>query len=63
MKPGTPSLQSTRLLDQVGERVLCSHYNLKKYKDYIYYIIFHVCWSATQPSGMRHPRDMSVAEV
>jgi hypothetical protein len=63
MKPGAPSLQSTRLLDQVRELVRYSHYSLKTEKTYLYWIRFHVRWSATQPGGMRHPRGMSVAEV
>ena len=34
MKPGTPSLQSTRLLDQVRERVRYMHYSLNTDKYY-----------------------------
>jgi hypothetical protein len=34
MKPGTPPLQSARLLDQVQERVRCLHYSLKTEKSY-----------------------------
>ena len=40
MKPGTPSLQSTRLLDQVCEQVRYKHYSLKTVKDYFYWICF-----------------------
>ena len=36
MKLGAPSLQSTRLLDQVRERVWYMHYILKTEKDYLY---------------------------
>jgi len=36
MKPGAPSLQSTRLLDQVRERVRYMHYSLKTEKSYFY---------------------------
>ena len=36
MKLGTPSLQSTRLLDQVREQVRYKHYSLKTVKDYLY---------------------------
>ena len=32
MKPGTPPLQSTRLLDQVRERIRYVHYSLKTKK-------------------------------
>ncbi len=40
MKPGAPSLQSTRLLDQVRERVRYMHYSLKTKKVYLYWIRF-----------------------
>ena len=63
MKPGAPSLQSIRLLDQVRERIRCMHYSLKTEKAYLDWIRFFIRWSATQPGGMRHRRDMSVAEV
>lgn len=36
MKPGAPSLQSSRLLDQVRERVRYMHYSLKTEKAYLY---------------------------
>jgi hypothetical protein len=36
MKPGTPVLQSTRLLDQVRERIRYMHYSLKTEKAYLY---------------------------
>jgi len=32
MKPGTPVLQSTHLLNQVRERIWCLHYSLKTEK-------------------------------
>ena len=63
MKPGTPLLRSTRLLDQVSERIRYMHYSLKTEKAYLYWIRFFIRWSATQPGGMRHPRDMGVADV
>ena len=55
MKPGTPSLQSTRLLDQVREQVRYKHYSLKTVKNYLYWIRFFIRWSAMQYGGMRHP--------
>ena len=58
MKPGTPPLQSTRLLDQVRERIRYLHYSLKTEKAYLYWIRFFIRWSATQPGGMQHPQDM-----
>ena len=63
MKSGTPVLQSTRLLDQVRERIRYMHYSLKTEKAYLYWARFFIRWSATQPGGMRHPRDMGVQDV
>ena len=63
MKPGAPPLQSARLLDQVRERIRYMHYSLKTEKAYLYWVRFFVRWSATQPGGMRHPRDMGVHDV
>ena len=58
MKPGTPPLQSTRLLDQVRERIRYLHYSLKTEKAYLHWVRFYVRWS-----GLRHPREMGVREV
>jgi len=63
MKPGAPPLQSVRLLDQVRERIRYIHYSLKTEKAYLYWARFFVRWSATQPGGMRHPRDMGVYDI
>jgi len=63
MKPGAPSLQSTRLLDQLRKRVQYMHYSLKTEKYYLYWILFFIRWSATQSGGMRHPRELGVADV
>ena len=63
MKPGAPPLQSARLLDQVRERIRYLHYSLKTEKACLYWVRFFVRWSATQPGGMRHPRDMSAHDV
>ena len=38
MKPGVPQLQSTRLLDQVRERIQYLHHSLKTEKAYLYWI-------------------------
>jgi site-specific recombinase XerD len=62
-EPGTPPLQSARLLDQVRERVRYLHYSLKTEKAYLYWIRFFIRWVATQGAGMRHPRDMGAKEV
>jgi len=42
MKLGTPSLQSTRLLDQVRKQFQYKHYSLKTVKDYLYWICFFI---------------------
>ena len=63
MKPGNPPLQSSRLLDQVPERVRYLHYSLKTEKAYLYWIRFYIRWSAAQSGGMRHPRDMGAQDV
>jgi site-specific recombinase XerD len=63
MKPGAPVLQSTRLLDLVRERIRYMHYSLKTEKAYLYWARFFIRWSATQPGGMRHTRDMGVQDV
>ena len=62
MKPGTPVLRSTRLLDQVRERIRYLHYSLSTEKAYLYWVRFFVRWSG-RSEGMRHPRDMGVREV
>ena len=58
MKPGTPPLQSTRLLDQVRERVRHMHYSLSTEQVYLYWVRFFIRWH-----GLRHPRDMGTSEV
>ena len=63
MKPGAPSLKSARLLAQVRERVRYMHYSLKTEKAYLYWVRFFVRWNATQPGGMRHPKDMGARDV
>ena len=63
MKPGVPQLQSTRLLDQVRERIQYPHYSLKTEKAHLYWIRFFIRWSAAQGAGMRHPREMGVKDV
>ena len=48
MKPGAPPLLSTRLLDQVRERLRYKHYSLKTEKAYLYWVRFFIRWSALQ---------------
>lgn len=55
MKPGTPLLQSTRLLDQVRERVRGLQYSLKTEKAYLYRIRFFVRWAAAQGTDQANP--------
>lgn len=62
MKPGTPVLLSTRLLDQVWERVRYRHYSLITEKAYLYWIRFFLRWHG-RAGGMLHPRDMGAPEV
>ena len=52
MKPGAPPLQSTRLLDQVRERIQYRHYSLKKEEAYLYWICFFTRCVATQAGGV-----------
>jgi integron integrase len=59
MKPRPlPPLRSTRLLDQLRERIRYSHYSLSTERSYVYwargFIHFH---------GLRHPREMGGPEV
>ena len=42
MKPRNPPLQSTRLLDQVRERIRYLHYSLSTEKNYLYWIRFFI---------------------
>ena len=62
MKPGTPALRSTRLLDQLRERIRYLHYSLQTEKAYLYWVRFFIRWHG-RAGGMRHPRDMGAAEV
>ena len=62
MKPGTPALRSTRLLDQLRERIRYLHYSLQTEKAYLYWVRFFVRWHG-RAGVMRHPRAMGAAEV
>ena len=62
MKPGTPVLRSTRLLDQLRERIRYLHYSLNTEKAYLHWVRFYVRWHG-RSGEMRHPRDMGTAEV
>lgn len=58
MKPRNPPLHSTRLLDQVRERIRYVHYSLNTERVYLYWVRFFVRWHQ-----LRHPRDMGAPEV
>jgi integron integrase len=62
MKPGTPVLRSTRLLDQLRERIRYLHYSLSTEKAYLHWVRFFVRWHG-RSGEMRHPRGMGAAEV
>lgn len=51
MKFGVPPMQSTRLLDQVRERVRYLHYSLKTEKAYLYWIRFLYAGIPRNPSA------------
>ena len=62
MKPRTPPLQSTRVLDQLRERMRYMHYSLSTEQVYVYWVRFFIRWSA-RIGQMRHPREMGAPEV
>lgn len=62
MKPGTPVLHATRLLDQVRECARYLHYSLKTEKAYLHWIRFFIRWHGRN-GQMTHPRDMGATEV
>ncbi len=53
-----PVLQSTKILDQVRERIRYLHYSIRTEESYLYWIRFFIRWS-----GVRHPREMGADEV
>ena len=65
MKPGTPPLQSSRLLGQIRERIRYMHYSLSTDQVYVYWdwVRFFVRWSGREGQMMRHPRDIGVSGV
>ena len=62
MKPGNPPLQSTRVLDQLRERIRYMHYSLSTEQVYVYWVRFFIRWSARN-GQMRHPREMGAPDV
>ena len=62
MKPGTPPLQSKRLLDQLRERIRYMHYSLSTEKVYLYWVRFFIRWHGRN-GQMRHPCTMGAPEI
>lgn len=62
MKPRNHTFVSTRLLDQLRERIRYLHYSLQTEKAYLYWARFFIRWHG-RGGVMRHPRDMGAAEV
>ena len=62
MKPRSPPLQSTRLLDQVRERIRYLHYSLSTEKVYLYWVRFFIRWHG-RGGAMTHPRHMGARQV
>ena len=62
MKPGTPPVQSTRLLDQLRERARDLHYSLSTEQIYLYWVRFFIRWSG-RGGSMQHPRDIGAPGV
>ena len=61
-KVGAPVLQSTRVLDQLRERIRYLHYSLQTEKAYVYWARFFIRWHG-RSAPMRHPRLMGQPEV
>ena len=53
-----PPMQSTRLLDQVRERIRYLHYSIRTEEAYVYWIRAFVRFH-----GLRHPVEMGASEV
>ena len=62
MKPRNPPLQSSRVLDQVRERIRYLHYSLSTEKTCLYWVRFFILWYA-KTHQTTHPRDMGAKEV
>jgi integron integrase len=57
-KPRRPPLSSTRLLDQLRERLRYLHYSLRTEKSYVYWVRWYIRWH-----GVKHPKEMGGKEV
>lgn len=61
-KVAAPAFHSTRLLDQLRERIRYLHYSFQTEKAYVYWARFFIRWHGRNGS-MRHPRVMGQPEV
>ncbi len=57
-KDDRPPLKSTRLLDQLRERIRYLHYSISTEKTYVYWVRLFIRWH-----NLRHPGDMGKTEV
>lgn len=57
-KHGKPALTSSRILDQLRERLRYMHYSLQTEKNYVYWTRWYIRWN-----GVRHPKTMGGKEV
>jgi len=62
MQSGTPPLQSTRIFDQVLERIRYLHYSLNIEKVYLYWSRFFIRWHG-RGGQIQHPRWMGAPEI
>ena len=53
-----PPLRSSRLLDQVRERIRYAHYSIRTEKTYVYWVRFFIRFHR-----LRHPKEMGAREV
>ena len=62
MKPFTRPLKSTRLLDQIRERIKHVHYSLSTEKVYLYWMRFFMRWHG-RGGQIQHPRGIGALGV
>ena len=62
MKPGTPPLKSTRLLDQMREWIRYTHYSLSKEKIYLCWVRLFIRWHGRE-GQMQHSRNIGAPGV
>ena len=62
MKPVTPPLKSTRLLDQVCEHDRYVLYGFSIVKIYLYWVQFFILWHG-RDGQMQHPRHIGASGV